>query len=296
MFDEKQLENLQSIKVSDDKKQTDFEKMEQRLNKKPFYWQVPAVAFSMVLLLLFLVATMPTPRNTVNLSSDATISEILFHDGESDPKSVYYLMVERTVDREQIEHVQEVMKSFRQISKPSKIQKANKTYRISYNDGSYRVLNEYNSGQKTYFKDAETGNYYEIAEGKGYIYLVSTKSSIWQYVLLGVVFVLLFGCNAYIGKKMRVEGDPKRKLPMHSHTSQSLVTILYILVTFSFFVIPVLSNVLLHIGWIYGFSIVMIVVNIYIEKKHDNNGWRKLNFINSMLMAPTYLFLFLQLQ
>lgn len=295
MFDEKQLENLRSIKVTDDKKQADFEQITSKINKKPFHWQVPAVAFSMVLLLLFLVATMPMPSNTVNLSSDATISEILFHDGESDPKSVYFLMVERTVDREQLEHVQEGMKFFRQISKPSKIPKANKTYRISYNDGSYRVLNEYISGQKTYFKDAETGSYYELEEGKGFIYLASSKPSLSQYMLLGVVFVLLFGGNSYISKKMRVEGYPNRKLPMHSHTSQSLVTILYILVTLLLFIIPITTNILLHIGWIYGFSIVMIFVNICIEKKHDNNGWRKLNFINSMLMAPTYLFLLLQL-
>lgn len=295
MFDEKQLRNLQKVNIDQVDKQTDFEQITRKINKKPFYWQVPAVAFSALFLLLFLLVTMPLPNNHVQLSSEPYITEILFHDGEGDPKSTYYLRVERTIDSEALQMIQNSVDSFTQIQQPPEKLIAHKAYRIKYSDGSYRVLNEYFSGQRAYFKDVQTENYYEREDGEAFIYLSEKPMSGWQFILFGIIVGLLFGGNAYIDKKMRVEDDPQRKLPMHSHTTQSLVTLLYMLVTISFFFISILSTILLHIGWIYVFGIIMVLINIKIEQKYDNNSWRKLRFIYLVLMIPTYLFLFMQL-
>lgn len=265
MFDEKQLQNLQSIHVNAVDKQTDFEQITCKINKKPFYWQVSAVAFSALFLLLFLIATMPLPNNHVQLSSEPYMTEILFHDGEGDPKSIYYLRVERTNDSEALQIIQNSVDSFIPVQPPTEKLTAYKTYRIYYSDGSYRVLNEY-FRQRAYFKDVQTGNYYELEDGNRFILLSEKPMSEWQIIMFFVIVALLFGGNAYIDKKMRVEGDPQRKLPMHSHTTQSLVWFLYLLVTISFFFLSILSNLLLHIGWIYVFGIIMALINIKIEQ------------------------------
>lgn len=296
MFDEKQLENLQSIKVSDDKKQADFEQMEQRLNKKPFHWQVPAVAFSMVLLLLFLVATMPVYDKTVHLSSDAYLTSILERDGKGDPKSIYYLGVSRTTDKEDLQVMQTILDTLQPIDKPSVKPKVFKSYRFTYSDGSDFVLYEYLAGNKVYYEDAATGNYYQVQEGSDIIPIKQTRSEPWQYALFGLLFFLLFGGNLYIDKKMRVDGDKKRKLPMHSHYTQSIVTIGFVFVLFLLFVGGMNGNAHIHIGGIYVVSFVMMAVNIFIEQQNDNNGWRKLRFVNVSLMFPTYLYLLVQLQ
>ena len=295
MFDEKQLRNLQKVNINQVDKQADFEKVEQRQSKKTFYWQVPTVAFSALFLLLFLLVTVPLPNNHVQVSSEPYITEILFHDGEGDPKSTYYLRVERTIDSEALQMIQNSVDSFTPVQQPPEKLIAHKAYRIKYSDGSYRVLNEYFLGQRAYFKDVQTGNYYELEDGNRFILLSEKPMSEWQIIMFFVIVALLFGGNTYIDKKMRVEGDPQRKLPMHSHTAQSLVTFFYMLVTISFFLISILSTLLLHIGWIYVFGIIMALINIKIEQKYDNNSWRKLRFIYLVLMIPTYLFLFLQL-
>lgn len=294
MFEDK-LQNLKSICVDETEKQKDFEKIEQRLNKKPFYWQVPAVAFSMVLLVLFLVATMPVVDRETNLSSDPYLDEVLFKDGEGDPKSIYYIGVKRTTDEQELDMMQASIDALEPAKAPSVPQKAYQTYRLKYSNGEQRVLSEYLVGHNNYFKDVATGDYYRLANDKAFFYLMYTKPSAWQYVLFGVIFVLVFGGNWYIDKQMRVPGDPKRKLPMHSDYKQSIAFACYMFILFFMFMGGISGIANLHIGWLYVIGLVFAAINIVIEQKHDNNGWRKLRFIHVALLFPMYLFIFIQL-
>ncbi|MCH7321832.1 hypothetical protein LZ480_07990 [Solibacillus sp. MA9] len=295
MLDEKQLNHLQSIKIDEVEKQADFERIQRRINKKPFHWQLPAVAFSIVLLVLLLVATMPIPDNTVNLSSDAYLTSILVRDGEGDPKSNYYLGVSQTMAEDELKTMQASLDTLQQIEEPPVKPKVSKSYRFTYSDGSNLVFYEYLTANRIYIKDVHKGLYYEFTEGSGFISFMNTRYQTWQYLLLVIIFVLLFGGNMYIDKKMRVEEDPKRKLPMHSHYMQSIMTICYIFVLFLFFVGGMSSNANIHIAGIYLLGFVFAFINIIIEQKYDNNGWRKLRFVNISLMFPTYLYLFIQL-
>ena len=295
MIDEKQLNNLQSIKIDEVEKQADFERIQRRINKKPFYWQVPAVAFSMVLLVLLLVATMPIQDKSINLSSDAYLTSILVRDGEGDPKSNYYLGVIQTVSEDELKSMQASLDNLQQIEKPPVKPKVTKSYRFTYSDGSNVVFYEYITANRIYVKDVHTGIYYEFTEGSGFISFKDTRYQTWQYVLLVIIFGLLFGGNMYIDKKMRVEEDPKRKLPMHSHYTQSIITICYIFVLFLFFGGGMSSNANIHIAGIYLLGFVFAFINIIIEQKYDNNGWRKLRFVNISLMFPTYVYLLIHL-
>lgn len=292
---EDKLQNLKSIRVDETQKQRDFEKIEQRLNKKPFYWQVPAVAFSMVLLVLFLVATMPVIDRETNLSSDAYLDEVLFKDGEGDPKSIYYIGVKRSTDEEEMDMMQTAIEALEPSTASSVPQKAYKTYRLHYSNGEQRVLTEYLDGGTIYFKDLDTEAYYRLAEDKIVLYIMHTKLSVWQYVLFGGIVLLLFGGNWYIDKQMRVPGDPKRKLPMHSDYTQSIAMVCYMFILFFMFMGGISGTATIHIGWLYVIGFVFAAINIAIEQKHDNNGWRKLRFIHIALLFPTYLFLFIQL-
>lgn len=83
---------------------------------------------------------------------------------------------------------------------------------------------------------------------------------------------------------------------MHSHYTQSIVTIGFAFVLFLLFAGGMNGNAPIHIGGIYVVSFVMMAVNIFIEQQNDNNGWRKLRFVNVSLMLPTYLYLLVQLQ
>lgn len=295
MLDEKQLSNLQSIKVDDDKKQADLEQITRRLNKKPFHWQVPAVMFSIVLLVVFLAATMPVYENNVNLSSDAHLTSILVRYGEGDPKSLYYLGVSRTTDSEELQVMQARLDTLQLIDEPSLKSKAYKSYRFNYSDGSNIVLYEYLIANNIYYENAATGDYYQVQEGSSFMSIKQTRSEPWQYALFGMLFFLLFGGNMYIDKKMRVDGDKKRKLPMHSHYTQSIVTIGFVFVLFILYAGGMNGNANIHIAGIYVVSFVLMGMNIFIEQRNDNNGWRKLRFINVSLMLPTYLYMLMQL-
>ena len=43
MFDDEKLSQLKKVQVDPEKKQEDFNKIQQRLNNKSFNWQIPAV-------------------------------------------------------------------------------------------------------------------------------------------------------------------------------------------------------------------------------------------------------------
>ena len=177
MFEDK-LQNLKPIRVDENDKQKDFVKIEQRLNKKPFYWQVPAVAFSMVLLVLFLVATMPITNHQANLSSDTYLQQVLFREGDGDPKSIYHIGVKRSTDEEELAMLETSLLSLEPVDKLPMQQKAFRTYRLEYSDGNYRVLSEYAIGHHSYFKDLTSGLYYKIAADDLTIFLMHTKSPI----------------------------------------------------------------------------------------------------------------------
>ncbi|MER1956542.1 MAG: hypothetical protein ABS942_04125 [Solibacillus sp.] len=291
---EDKLQKLKPIRVDEAEKQKDFEQINQRLNKKPFYWQVPAVAFSMVLLVLFLVATMPVSDRETNLSSDPYLYEVLFKDGESDPKSIYYIGVKRSTDEEEMDMMQAAIEALEPLTAPYVPQDAYKTYRLNYSNGEQRVLTEYIEGGTIYLKDLDTEAYYRLAEDNIVLYLMHTKPSRWQYVLFGGIVFLLFGGNWYIDKQMRVPSDPKRKLPMHSDYKQSIALVCYMFVIFFMFMGGISGTATIHIGWLYVIGFIFAAISIAIEQKHDNNGWRKLRFINVALLIPSYVFLFTQ--
>ena len=269
---EDKLQKLKPIRVDETEKQKDFEQINQRLNKKPFYWQVPAVAFSMVLLVLFLVATMPVSDRETNLSSDPYLYGVLFKDGEGDPKSIYYIGVERSTDEEEMDMMQAAIEALEPLTAPYVPQEAYKTYRLNYSNGEQRVLTEYIDGGTIYFKDLDTEAYYRLAEDKIFLSLMHTKPSGWQYVLFGGIVLLLLGGNWYVDKQMRVPGDPKRKLPMHSNYMQSIALVCYMFIVFFVFMGGISGRIHLHVGWLYVFGLVFAAISIAIEQKHDNNG------------------------
>lgn len=289
MFDEKRLKTLQNIKIGDEKKQADFEGIQNRHAQKGIHWQYYAVIVSIVCITLFLIATKPISIQiaTSNQQSDQIIA-VYEASGKANPKSVYQFGVNRVTNEEALRSIQQRYEELQPVEQPANLSNIMYTYRFNFNDGSSKLYYFYFARDDIYYERVGTGQFYKLADGSGIPLVQFDKLSKVQWSVFFTLLLFLLISSTFVDRQMREETDAKRKLPKHSHISQSIVMVLFIL----FLCFGIIFIKQLHFIWIAAASIMVALINVAIENQYGKNNWRKLSFIIWGLLIPTYFYLF----
>ncbi|MBD8033480.1 hypothetical protein [Solibacillus merdavium] len=287
MFEEKHLKTLRNIKVDEEKKQADFDKIIKRGKQKVVDWPIFALIVSIVSITLFLIATSPLDNQMATTTDDSQLIAVYTVNGNGNPKSALQLHVNRVTNEKALDEIWQVYNQLQITDKPDATSKVYASYRFNFSDNTSKLYYQYIVRQKIYYEDASTGQYYKREDGSGIPLIQYDQPTTLHTVAFFSLFVLLIGSFVYVDRQMRDKSDPKRKLPKHSHTGQSVLTLLFLLSLF----ILLFSIPNIHFMWIVGSSLAVAFINILIENKYGNNNWRKLSFLLFGLLVPTYLYL-----
>ena len=287
MFEEKHLKTLRNIKVDEEKKQADFDKIIKRSKQKVVHWPIFAVIFGIVSITLFLIATMPHNNQIATTTDDSQLIAVYTVNGNGNPKSALQLHVNRVTNEKALDEIWKVYNQLQITDKPDATSVIYSSYRFNFSDDTSKLYYQHLDSRNIYYEDASTGQYYKLEDGSGIPLIQYDQPTTLHTVAFFSLFVLLIGSFVYVDRQMRDKSDPKRKLPKHSHTGQSVLTLLFLLSLF----ILLFSIPNIHFMWIVGSSLAVAFINILIENKYGNNNWRKLSFLLFGLLVPTYLYL-----
>ena len=281
MFEEEKLSQLKKIQVDSEKKEEDFNKIQQRLNSKPFHWQIPAVMIAIACITLFLVGTFPQNQQTTSENFDSrALQAVYYMDWEGDPKSTLQAGVKKVKNEETLIAVETLLEQLQKtdilIEEPS----VDKSYRLEFEDSTVMRLQEYHGSNATYYRDIGTGQRYLLEDQtlRGMIELHEPADGNISSIINTAVFILLILAMNRVSKKLRDPEDPKRHLPTHSTYWQSVVEILTFLILVLFVSVPQL-----HLFQLIAFLLLSALINILLEAKYGKNKWRMVQFIISKL-------------
>ncbi|MER2118830.1 MAG: signal recognition particle [Solibacillus sp.] len=293
MFDDEKLSQLKKIQVDPEKKEEDFNKIQQRLNSKPFHWQIPAVIIAIACITLFLVGTFPPKQQITSDNMDSnSLQAVYYMQWEGDPESTLQAGVKKVKDEETLMEMESLLKQLVQTDIQVQDPHIYQSYRLQFEDNRTMRLQEYHGSEVMYYRDIGTGQIY-----------LSNENSLQEIInlhepadrnlslIIGIVLItlLLFATNE-LRKKMRDPDDPKRYIPMHSTYWQSTVEILSVLILLLF-----IFASHLHLFQLIAFLVLSALINILLEVKHGKNKWRIVQFLLWKLYAGAYMYLILWL-
>ena len=293
MFDDEKLSQLKKIQVDPEKKEEDFNKILQRLNSKPFHWQIPAVIIAIACITLFLVGTFPPKQQITSDNMDSnSLQAVYYMQWEGDPESTLQAGVKKVKDEETLMEMESLLKQLVQTDIQVQDPHIYQSYRLQFEDNRTMRLQEYHGSEVMYYRDIGTGQIY-----------LSNENSLQEIInlhepadrnlslIIGIVLItlLLFATNE-LRKKMRDPDDPKRYIPMHSTYWQSTVEILSVLILLLF-----IFASHLHLFQLIAFLVLSALINILLEVKHGKNKWRIVQFLLWKLYAGAYMYLILWL-
>lgn len=291
MFDNNRLSQLKQIQVDSEKKQEDFDKIQDRLRHKPFHWQIPAVIMAIACITLFLVGTFPTKQQTTSEDMDSSELQVVYYvQWEGDPRSTLQAGVEKMKNEEILKEIENVLQQFKQIHKNLEDSYVSQSYRLQFENSTVMRLQEYRYGEGIYYRDVDTGKVYELNENPLYLIIgsVGPADRIEPVIIsIPLVVLLIFATNK-VRKKLRDLDNPKRYIPMHSTYWQSVVEILSVLILFLF-----IFQSQLHLFQLIAFLLLSALINILLEVKHGKNKWRMVQFILWKLYAGAYMYIIL---
>ncbi|MEK4130467.1 hypothetical protein NYE67_12335 [Solibacillus sp. FSL W8-0474] len=286
MFEEKHLKTLRNIKVDEEKKQADLNKIIRRSKQKVVDWRIFALIVSIVGITMFLIATTPLDNQTATTTNDNQLISVYTVNGKGNPKSALQLHVNRVTNEKALDEIWKVYNQLQITDKPDATSVIYSSYRFNFSDDTSKLYYQHLDSRNIYYEDASTGQYYKLEDGSGIPLIQYDQPTTTHTVAFYSLFVLLIGSYAYADRQMRDKSDPKRKLPKHSHTGQSVLTLFYLLsLLILLFITPHI-----HFMWIIGSSLAVAGINILIENKYGKNNWRKLSFLLIGLLVPVYLY------
>ena len=286
MFEEKHLKTLRNVKVKKEKKQADFDKIIKRSKQKVMDWPIFALIVGIVSITLFLIATTPHKNQTVTTSDDSQLIAVYTTNGKANPKSALQLHVDQVTNEETLAEIWQEYNQLQLTDKPKATTDVYSSYRFNFSDNTSKLYYLYIVRQTVYYEDASTGQYYKREDGSGIPLIQFDEPTTLHTVAFFSLFVLLIISYAYVDRQMRDTSDSKRKIPRHSHTGQSVLTLLFLLSLF----ILLFSIPNIHFMWIVGCSLAVSFINILIENKYGNNNWRKLLFLLFGLLVLAYFY------
>lgn len=229
MFDEL-TEKLRTTEASYEDQQKDYKKVEKHLAKDAkFQWKIPSFVVCMCVIVLFLLMTGTFTQQQI-ATSDAVMTEALIINSDWIPTSKWQRGVKVEKQEEQLVEFTELLNALEPID-PFDRNNMMVLYaiRFHYADGSTRQLFQYNT-EAQHFYDPEHNMYYKLASENETLFMPFFISYNFQEnnglaVFLFCLIVGVYILQRLLEKKMRVEGDEERRLPIHSTHWQSVVTI-----------------------------------------------------------------------
>lgn len=293
MIDDEKLSKLRNIQVDPEKKEEDFNKIQQRLNSKPFHWQIPAVIIAIACITLFLVGTFPPKQQITSDNMDSSeLQAVYYMQWEGDPESTLQAGVKKVINEETLIEMESLLKQLVQTDIEIQDPHIYQSYRLQFEDNRTMRLQEYHGSEFMYYRDIGTGQIYLLNENSlQEIINLHEPADRNLSLIMGIVLItlLLFATNG-VKKKMRDPDDPKRYIPMHSTYWQSIVEILSVLILLLF-----IFASHLHLYQLIAFLVLSALINILLEVKHDKNKWRIMQFLLWKLYAGAYIYLILWL-
>lgn len=293
MIDDEKLSKLRNIQVDPEKKEEDFNKIQQRLNSKPFHWQIPAVIIAIACITLFLVGTFPPKQQITSDNMDSSeLQAVYYMQWEGDPESTLQAGVKKVINEETLIEMESLLKQLVQTDIEIQDPHIYQSYRLQFEDNRTMRLQEYHGSEFMYYRDIGTGQIYLLNENSlQEIINLHEPADRNLSLIIGIVLItlLLFATNG-VKKKMRDPDDPKRYIPMHSTYWQSIVEILSVLILLLF-----IFASHLHLYQLIAFLVLSALINILLEVKHDKNKWRIMQFLLWKLYAGAYMYLILWL-
>lgn len=282
---------LNLVEVDASKKQRDFDKVSERLQKPSLPWQVPVILLSIVMVSFLLFLTWSEPRELV-ADTEPELAAVYRLYGEGNPFSIWQMWVTRSTNHAVLEEYAAVLTEASTIEKLD-LQELSETYRFVYSDGTSVIYETYYQDDRMYFYHVNEEFTYEITDSRR-LYQITmmdeysdAKNYAWLLIAALTVYVVM---SYFIGRKMRDAEDKKRSLPQHSTHWQTFVTIS----AWALIVILALAVSNLHFGVAILIFGVAMLINIGLERQYGQNGWRMLNFVvNSFWYAMILMNLFL---
>lgn len=281
MFENEKLSKLKKIQVDQEKKEEDFNKIQQRLNSKPLHWQIPAIIIAIACISLFLVGTIPPKQQiTSDIMDSSALQAVYYVEWEGDPKSTLQAGVKKVKNEESLKEMETLLEQLQQTDIKIEEPYIYQSYRLQFEDSTVMRLQEYHGSEVMYYRDIGTGQIYLSNENslQEIIELHEPIDHKLPYII-SIVFVtlLIFAMNK-VSKKLRDPEDPKRHLPTHSTYWQSIVEVFTFLILFLFIFVPQL-----HLFQMIAFLLLSALVNILLEAKHGKKKWRMVQFIMGKL-------------
>ena len=291
MFEDEKLSQLKKIQVDPEKKKEDFNKIQQRLNSKPFHWQLPAVIIAIACITLFLVGTFPPQELNTSVDLNVTsVQAVYYIEGEGDPSTTLRAGVRKVKNRDTLLAIEGVLKQLQPKNISLDEALIYQSYRIHFGNDSVLRLQQYWGSNVSYFKDVDTGQVYSLNENplQNIISQYERDNKKRQLIISVVFFAIAFFVNGQLGKKLRDPYDAKRKIPMHSTHWQSAVEILSLFILILMILFPQI-----HLFTIIATLLLSALIKIILEARHDNNKWRMMQFLMSKLLIGIYLYIVL---
>lgn len=272
----REWKQLNQVDVDASKKQRDFDQVTARLQKPSLPWQVPVVLLGVVMVSFVLFLTWSEPRELA-ADTEPELTAVYRLYGEGNPFSIWQMWVVRSTDGAVLAEYEAVLAEARAVGKLD-LEELSETYRFVYSDGSSVVYETYYQDERTYFYDVENEFAYEVTDIIR-LYQITTmddysdaKNYFWVLI---AAFVMYGVMSHFVSRNMRDIVDKKRTLPQHSTHWQTVVTIsAFALVAILAFVLPNL-----HFGVAVVIFSVATLINIGLETRYGQNGWRMLNFV-----------------
>ncbi|MFY0743256.1 signal recognition particle [Solibacillus silvestris] len=291
MFENEKLNDLKKIYVDSEKKQEDFNKIQQRLNTKPFNWKIPAVIIAIACITLFLVGTFPQKQQITSDDMDSSaLQAVYFMQWEGNPESIFQAGVRKVKNEETLKEIETALQQFQQTDIKIEDPYIQQSYRLSFKDDQVMRIQEYPGSEVTYYRNVDTGEIYLLSENSlQEIINLHEPADRTLSLIIGIVFLTLaMIATSKVKKKMRDPDDPKRYIPMHSTYWQSVVEILTLLI-----LILLISASQLHLFVLISFLLLTAFINILLEVKHGKNKWRIFQFVLVKVYAGVYIYIFL---
>lgn len=292
MFEEKHFKSLQNIKVNQDKKHADYEQIVRRSKQKVVHWPIYAVTVSIICITFFLIATAPfSPEMETTALDDKQLTAVYSANGKVNPKSAFQIGVELVTNEEVLLEIQHLYDQLQLTNPPNANSYIHATHRFNFADGTSKLYYLLLIGQTVYYEDASTGQFYKLEDGSGVPLIQYDQATTLHKIVFYSLFSLLIGSFLYVNRQLREQDDSKRKLPWHSHPSQSVMTLIFLV--FPLVLIFSFSNI--HFIWMVISGLSLAAVNIFLEIKYGQNTWRMLSFFIFGLLVPAYWYLILLL-
>lgn len=291
MFENEKLNDLKKIYVDPEKKQEDFNKIQQRLNPKPFNWKIPAVIIVIACITLFLVATFPQKQQITSDDMDSSaLQAVYFMQWEGNPESIFQAGVRKVKNEETLKEIETALQQLQQTDIKIEDPYIQQSYRLSFKDDQVMRIQEYPGSEVTYYRNVDTEEIYLLSENSlQEIINLHEPADRTLSLIIGIVFLTLaMIATSKVKKKMRDPDDPKRYIPMHSTYWQSVVEIMTLLI-----LILLIFASQLHLFVLISFLLLTALINILLEIKNGKNKWRIFQFVLLKVYAGVYIYIFL---